>query len=86
MTIGARDIAAIIATAWNRLMRYDSADGVAEFLDIYRQRSAGDVPEGVEFTSPQRHETIATGQPARQSRPTASNAPGIAVNSATLVT
>jgi len=32
----------IIATAWNRLMRYDSAEGVAEFLDIYRERSAGD--------------------------------------------
>ena len=32
----------IIATAWNRLMRYDSAEGVAEFLDIYRNRAAGD--------------------------------------------
>ena len=32
----------IIATAWNRLMRYESAEGVAEFLDIYRKRAAGD--------------------------------------------
>jgi len=32
----------IIATAWNRLMRYESTEGVAEFLDIYRKRAAGD--------------------------------------------
>ncbi len=32
----------IIATSWNRLMRYESAEGVAEFLDIYRKRAAGD--------------------------------------------
>jgi hypothetical protein len=32
----------IVATAWNRLMEYDSAEGVDEFLDIYRKRSPGD--------------------------------------------
>ena len=31
----------IVATAWNRLMEYDTADGVDEFLDIYRKRSPG---------------------------------------------
>jgi len=38
----------IIATAWNRLMRYESADGVGEFLDIYRRKAAGsgDCPTG----------------------------------------
>ncbi len=29
----------IVATSWRRLMKYDSADGVGEFLDIYRKRS-----------------------------------------------
>jgi hypothetical protein len=31
----------IIATAWNRLMEYETAEGVDEFLDIYRKRSPG---------------------------------------------
>lgn len=31
----------IVATAWNRLMRYDSADGIADFLDTYRKRAPG---------------------------------------------
>jgi len=33
--------APIIATGWNRLMEYESAEGVSEFLDIYRKRSPG---------------------------------------------
>jgi len=33
--------APIVATAWNRLMRYDAAADVGEFLDIYRKRAPG---------------------------------------------
>lgn len=32
----------IVATAWNRLMRYSSAEGVPEFMDVYRNRAPGD--------------------------------------------
>lgn len=31
----------IVATAWNRLMRYDSAEGITDFLDTYRKRAPG---------------------------------------------
>ena len=39
----------VVATSWERLLAYDSpGDGVAEFLDIYRDRGAedGDCPIG----------------------------------------
>ncbi|MCB2223475.1 MAG: DUF3105 domain-containing protein [Actinobacteria bacterium] len=34
--------APIVATAWRRLMAYDTAAGVDEFIDTYRMRSPGD--------------------------------------------
>jgi hypothetical protein len=31
----------MVATAWNRLKRYQPGEGVEDFIDVYRRRAPG---------------------------------------------